>query len=564
MKKLIALLLAVVMVLGMVACDKTPSADDNPAQPDANPDQNDVSTEVNIDDLPTLNVLFVHGYSYENYETNVIWQEVAKKVGAKIHFIAADTDKMNSMLASGQGWDLVIAMGANMKSTAETGSVVALSDYKDKLPNVYANLSTNIEWSIENTGDGNLYFIGNNIAPDGTKVGSTDATRGQVRWDLYAELGYPEINSQEDFTQMLIDMVENNPTGPDGKPAYAHCIPSESGVMFNHLTYPFADWAGVNPYPNSTLAWYKWEDMSYVNLLDPDAGLYWSAIEHYRTLYKAGALDPDSFAIPEADMKAKANAGNLYSVFASWQYAAAELPEGAGFSSIPVTFGSTNVLDVNYGDNGENVPWGYGVNVDTEYLDECLAYLDFMASYEGANLIFNGIEGVHYTVDENGVRSLTDEAWALKEQGNEAWEKYGLFCAEINNLGIYIKTALMSDGQPLNLLDAPVNINRTLSATQKAFSDHYGVSYPAEKFIQVMNDNDLPMMSMVSLEEKNSVKGPTDDIKALENAVQLEAETWAATLIMASDAQYEKLCADAMEAFNAAGLTEINDYYNSL
>ncbi len=564
MKKILALLLVLVMVVGMAACGTTPST--NPSTPSTPSTPSDPSTpsepaEVNIDELPTLNVLFVHGYMYEDYDTNVIWPELAKKVGAKIHFIGAETDKINSMLASGEGWDMIIKVG-DYQATAETGAVVALSDYKDQLPNVYANMPDAVAWSAENLGDGTLYWIPSLVCPNAAKVGEMTAARGQIRWDLYADMGYPEVNTPEEQAQLLIDMVEKYPTGPNGKPAYAHCIPTD--VMWNHLKFPFVDWTGYNSWSGSDLALYSWEDLSYMNFLDPEEGAYWDAIDYYHTLYQAGALDPDSFTMLEADMKTKATAGNLYSVFASWQYAAADLPEGTGFMAIPMTKATTAYMEELPKTKGTGTPsWAYGVNVNTEYLDECLAYLDFLASWEGANLVVNGIEGVHYTTDADGVRSLTDAAWALKDQGNEAWEKYGLYAAEVGNITLYDSNALMADGKPLNLSNDPAFWTSKLTDIEKAFCDHYDVVYPGEYYAKVMKDNNLTMATKPTAEEKASFTAPSDDIKQIENGLKLEAETWAATLIMASDAEYEKLIADAKAAFAAAGLADVDAYYNA-
>ena len=201
-KRLIGLLLVAAMLLSMLAGCSTPADKETTEAPgnkettggteapgtDAPTDE----PEVNYEDLPTLNILFVHGYTYQS-DDNVIWREVAKRVGAKINIIGADTDKFNTMLASGEGYDIIMTTAANMKSIAEGGSLLALDDLlEEKGPNILKNAAKSIVKSKDSYSDesGALYWLQYELAHNGQRVAAVADSYGQIRWDLYKEMGY--------------------------------------------------------------------------------------------------------------------------------------------------------------------------------------------------------------------------------------------------------------------------------------------------------------------------------------------------------------------------------------
>ena len=56
--------------------------------------------------------------------------------------------------------------------------------------------------------------------------------------------------------------------------------------------------------------------------------------------------------------------------------------------------------------------WGWGISVDCdeEKLVDAIKYMDFWMSKEGSDLMANGVEGVSYTLDENGKKVWTEAA----------------------------------------------------------------------------------------------------------------------------------------------------------
>ena len=112
---------------------------------------------------------------------------------------------------------------------------------------------------------GTTYGIGFDIA--------TDANQRQdimyewdLRWDLYKELGYPEIKNLDDMVDVLAQMKELCPTDDNGKTTY--------GVSL------FADWDGdMVMFVKSTASAYFGYDEFGIGLYDSDKQEYHPCLE---------------------------------------------------------------------------------------------------------------------------------------------------------------------------------------------------------------------------------------------------------------------------------------------
>lgn len=80
-----------------------------------------------------------------------------------------------------------------------------------------------------------------------------------------------------------------------------------------------------------------------------------------------------------------------------------------------------SIIDPPTGPAGTNMHgwggfWGgWSISADTADKDACLALLDYIVSAEGSELTHYGVEGVHYTKNEDGTRTITDENLAARQ-----------------------------------------------------------------------------------------------------------------------------------------------------
>jgi len=565
-KRILSLLLVAAMATAaLVGCGQTEkpantetskTTSESTATKESETKATEEAKEVAYEDLPTINLLFAYGYANEG-DDNEIWREVATRIGAKVHIIAADEDKYNAMIASGEGYDILVVKRQIVNDVVDGGSLLALDDLiAEKGQNIQKNIPEKLEYSRKIASDetGALYVLPAECNHTGLTVPSATGQRGLIRWDLYKAMGYPEINSMDDYLKVIADMQAQYPTTADGSKVYGMAIPSDQ-LLFTVL-FPASHWVGQVADQTTTRA-YDY-DVNYINTFG-EGGSFWTGIDYYHKAYLMGLLDPDSFIMTEADMKAKATDGKLLEITAIYQ--ADTMADGQGFMSLPRSWGGHDQSENATASKLSAPKRWFGINKNSDKIDLCMNYLDFVYSEEGLNLIMNGFEGEHYTV-ENGVRVMTDEAKELYKDATK-WAEAGLGNAEICTFVGLDKKALGSDGNAMLLGLDDDNFVSTLNDVQKDFCEYYGVDYPSQIYFEYAKEYDIPDIGTIDHSITPFLPTPTDEIKQLEAAVLAEAESVVASLVMASEKDYEAKIADAKKRFEKAGLSKINEYYET-
>jgi hypothetical protein len=153
------------------------------------------------------------------------------------------------------------------------------------------------------------------------------------------------------------------------------------------------------------------------SVLDNDS-VYKRMLQILFTANQMGIVDPDSITQSYQDMLTKGTAGRI--LFSPWpwgapsQFRTAEREAaGIGYKLVPFTnekvYSSAYTTPQYVGGN-----WGYVVSKNTKHLDKALAFIDFMASYDGNWLMYNGPRGDKWDLDENGEPYLTPLGWQLQ------------------------------------------------------------------------------------------------------------------------------------------------------
>jgi hypothetical protein len=328
--------------------------------------------------------------------------------------------------------------------------------------------------------------------------------------------------------------------------------------MMNHMANIGGPALNLSAANNSVRSW-SFDDMSLVNFFDVEKGAFFYTAKFYNKLYNLGVLDPDSFALTEADMKAKVDAGTVYSTAFSWQYTA-----GTPMVAAPLTV-DTPLVTINpvRARGTEAFSYGQAINAKTELKDQAVAYMNLIHTIDGCNWILNGLEGVHWEYDENGVRQYTDYAWDLwNSEGHEAWYKEGLWHAEVHNMLGCNQNSVLEDGRALILHKSADQFITGLTDIQKDFCEFYGVDYPAQYYAKLMDATGRANNKDPYVESCLPSNGSApDDIKQTEAAVMLEAEQWVSKLVKCKEADFDKTVADCAAALEKAGLSKVFKYY---
>ncbi len=236
-----------------------------------------------------------------------------------------------------------------------------------------------------------------------------------IRWDLYKQLGYPEIKNLEDLYQVLKDMQNLQPLDDNGKKAYAASLWKGLFSDQNHMIggigetisayYGFVE-DNTSLY-NSNISLHKLEK----------AGPYQQILQWYNKLYREGLLDPDSKKLEFEDMEYKMKNGSILFSPVNYMGSAmynteAHLKEGKMMVSVK----PEEAVPIEYEVDGVS-PIVFGIGGDSKYPQKAMEIINYMATPEGMLTILYGPKGVTWDYDEEGYTYLTELGQKVNEDG---------------------------------------------------------------------------------------------------------------------------------------------------
>ena len=244
-----------------------------------------------------------------------------------------------------------------------------------------------------------IFGLGDSVVPH-AEVSEDFFYTWDIRWDLYKELGYPQVADLEDFVLLLEDMKELCPVDEEGEETYAMSLWSE--------------WDRYGDIPmvvgSLATAYYGYDDF-HLGLYDTTSGTFHGALEEdgpyeemlafFNTLYRKGLLDPASKtqSYEEASEKTKAG-GVLFSVFdyagSSTYNTEDHMTENKYMAAMPPAEASPAAYGLSV--YGGNRIWSIGAN--TPYPELCMEILNWFCTPEGRVTYAYGPKGVTWDYDE--------------------------------------------------------------------------------------------------------------------------------------------------------------------
>ena len=545
----------------LAGCGKKQEASTDSQDSDSQNGSNQSEQASTDNEVVTLNVLTTKiSSNLTDYPDTHVMQALEDAIGVKINLIEADTDKYNVYMASGEGFDLVLTQTTNFNQLIEGNVVIPFDSYMDEYgKDITANVPDAVEFSKANWSNetGKLYFLPCQIGVD--SQGVYQSMGPLTRWDYYKEFGYPKINNMDEWLDMLAKMQETHPTTEDGLPVYAVSMFTDWGTWC--YKFPLACYYGYNEISGSESGLYMPSTMEYSNLFQED-GLFWKSVEYYYKTNQLGILDPDAFISKFDDFTTKVTNGQLLTGPAIWamgEFNQSHASEAVGFQVIP-----TNWAD-QWGGTDYKLGWidkCLGISSKCKYPEKAMQYLNFVYSYDGCRLLYNGVEGVDYTM-ENGEAKLTQANIDLYLNGGEPWKESGLnFDGNIIGLGNY-KTDPLT-GKTINMFVDPSMYSSMMTVCQKDFSDYYKVDYPDEIFQEYRGKYDVYDQSNTNSFAVALVTAAPDEIKRKEASLVEAAISVAAKVILADNQEdYDALKQQSMDEFNNIGLQDVIDWYSS-
>lgn len=265
--------------------------------------------------------------SYANYQgiqSGWFGEIVKQKFNMELNIIAPNVAGGGDTLfqtrsTAGNVGDIIFtaATGGRLQDMVTAGLIIDLSDYMQNAKNLeyYSEAIDYINSTlVEESGK---WCVPSEVSKQSatTPLGSLEPNGGAyLRWDLYKELGYPEIGTMEDLLPIMQQMQELCPTSDSGKKTYAFSL--------------FADWDGDNMSNAGAFAHSGLNAIGFVtdivdaskdpmDILDENSD-YLRTIRFLNKANQMGLVDPESTSQNYDTLYAKYQDGQvLYSVF-SW------------------------------------------------------------------------------------------------------------------------------------------------------------------------------------------------------------------------------------------------------
>ncbi|NLL77858.1 MAG: hypothetical protein GX235_11545 [Clostridiales bacterium] len=504
-KKITALLMAAVMTVSLAACGSQgttattaqpagEAADEETETGDASGETTDTEADTDYEALlediipeetVTLDV-FDQLANYSGEQIGWFGQVMLEKFNVKLNIIPDPDGVYETRMESGNLGDIVIwgQDGDEYLQAVDKGMLFdwneddILSDYG---PYIKENMPYALDKNTKLSG-GVTYGFGHDVAVDPTARQDFMYT-WDLRWDLYKQLGYPEINNLDDMVSVLEQMKEICPKDDNGKTTYGVALFDDwDGDMVMYAKSLVTAYYG---YDEFGFGFYDTVEQKYIPCLEKE-GPYIDALKFYNTLYQKGLLDPDSQTQKYDGMQADYQNGtaflNIFNFLGSSFYnSESHAADGKAMYPCP----PKEATPICYGQNvyGSNRIWSIGAK--TEYPELCMAIINWLATPEGRMTAEYGPKDVCWYYDENGKTQFTELGRAAK---------------------LDIKTE-MTDGYSGSFDDGNFKMNNTTWGIDAENPDSNGETYNYRKWESFVAE----AQSDIEADWRNHTKAKTPD-----------------------------------------------------
>lgn len=447
------------------------------------------------DDMSEHVTISIGGINLGNSDTLEVWpSEVVQKLEDKFNITLVlkhyDNESLNLDLSGGTTCDIVQVNDDHIEGVLKGKHAVCLEDYKDTIAShIFSekmSFRNGVMQEFKSNGEGKQYFVTPRVT-----FGDTEANYGTalnygyvVRWDLYKEIGCPEINNDQDYIDALKAMKEIYPQTEEGLPVYALSAYNDS-----QLHPYFFKGCLAEGYVNLEGGLYV-QSVETNELLpdiydaaNPDVVTpFWSGVAFFNQLYREGLLDPDCLITKGEDLQDKYTKG---------QYIGGINGFYGGYNSRmqqedPETLKQFVILPAKLGwANEKNLAGWFGkyffVSSHSPNVERAVMVLDYLQSEEFSRDIDSGVEG-RWVKGEDGKPALTEDTIAMKTDISRAqeWNQTGI--REGNMAAVcgedYYNIA--ADGGRINLWFEEDILPKSMNFVQKDMCETLDLTVPSD------------------------------------------------------------------------------------
>lgn len=375
------------------------------------------------------------GNSSSGVQVDAIAKYIEEKLNIRMNVDFTSTDeKLAAMLASGSLPDLCfIQTSIQYLPMIKSGAVIELSDLiASHGPDLQAFAGNAIALSQKTQAFGNspegVYFLPTAIVEEAAMLAGPNMNF-TMRFDYYAQLGYPQMNDLRGAVDVVADMLALHPTNEDGLPHVGLSVWTDWGGLHGFAR----NWGGLFYLRSARDVTFGASNAVEIDLnTDTVIETYtdfnssmWIGLDTLNYAYRKGALDPDSFtqtlaAVVEKTSVAIPVASPMGDMGANGYLEKKGLTD-RGMVNIKVE-GTHNAGKMSR-PAGTTLAWCISSNCKTP--ERAMDLLNWIYSDEGNFTFLNGAPEVEWTVNEDGEFRYTD-VHAEHSKDPDAGDLYGL------------------------------------------------------------------------------------------------------------------------------------------
>lgn len=253
--------------------------------------------------------------------------------------------------------------------------------------------------------DGHIYSFGTYDVKN-----AVNETYGymQIQHSVLKELGYPRLQTLEDFSNAIRAYKKKHPT-----------IGGKATIGLSLLTSGWRWYVGLSNPGNYSIGYPddgQWivdreTHRAQYKFLNPEMATFYRWLNR---LYADGLLDPESFTQSEEVWKAKVSSGTVLSLASpEWEFdepcknLVADGMSERTYAYLPIVADAKKYKDPSLTDYGFSGGWGISISKDCEDVILAFKFMDWMCSEEAQILTNWGIKGVNYEITD-GKRSIPE------------------------------------------------------------------------------------------------------------------------------------------------------------
>ncbi|ANS75455.1 hypothetical protein AWM70_13260 [Paenibacillus yonginensis] len=446
-RKVLAFLLAGVMLTTLAACSGNAP---NNANSSGSPNAGTASTNSSKDNVE-LTVLSLPG-NESGVATGWWAEEVKKATGVTLNFLPTGDQgeqKLQAMMASGSLPDIVVFKDyKQVQNAVDANMLAAYDDYKELVPNLYANAATSLKYYADNLsgGKGKSYGVGTKIKTDPETKGDSGPF---IRYDLYKKVGAPPVNTLDDLLAVLKKMQDAEPTNADGQKVYGLSIWKDWDQSYMTMGMFAAPYMGSKiPDEKSLVEIHNVGGESKVESILSDDSAYMNFLHFLYQANQMGLLDPDSITQRFDDAVAKTTAGRVLFALDGWgtsDFSTVERQnQGIGFMPLPLGYTRTRTALQPVG-----VPWTMSVSASSKNIEKAMEFVNWNYSFDAARTTENGPKGVTWDIDANGKPALTQKYFDIQQHPDDVFadgKTYAKGASPLNALAFWGSSINPEDG----------------------------------------------------------------------------------------------------------------------